>query len=146
MRKRDCAITLLIYILLLSTLHLQAQVHEITSLSDINPTGDNLITADIDASGFSTIATFSGTLEAAIDPTTNMPYRITNLRVPLFTTLTGTVKNLVLEDVNITSLNGQIARVQLSSVSLMEAVLHSLHVAMYVWLLLIQDFVLNGVN
>ena len=111
MRNRAYAITLLIYILLLSTLHLQAQVHEITSLSDINPTGDNLITADIDASGFSTIATFSGTLEAAIDPTTNMPYRITNLRVPLFTTLTGTVKNLVLEDVNITSLNGQIGAV-----------------------------------
>ena len=46
----------------------------------------------------------------------------------------------------VSSLNGQIARVQFSSVSLMEAVLHSLHMAIYVWLLLIQDFVLNGVN
>lgn len=46
----------------------------------------------------------------------------------------------------VSSLNGQIARVQLSTVSLMEAILHSLHVAIYVWLLLIQDFVLNGVK
>lgn len=73
----------------------------IQSLSDITTDGSYIITADIDASGFSTIASFSGTLEAAIDPATHMPYRIKNLSAPLFTTLTGTVKNLVLEDVDI---------------------------------------------
>lgn len=76
---------------------------DITSLSDITEAnGHYRITADINASSFSaSIATFSGTLEAAIDPTTHMPYRITNLSVPLFTTLTGTVKNLVIESVAI---------------------------------------------
>lgn len=74
----------------------------ISSLSSIGASGDYIITADIDASGFETsIASFSGTLEAAINPTTHMPYRIQNLSVPLFTTLTGTVKNLVLENVSI---------------------------------------------
>lgn len=76
----------------------------ITSLSEItNPAGSYRITADIDASGFSTIASFSGTLEAAINPATHMPYRIKNLSAPLFTTLTGTVKNIVIEKVTITS-------------------------------------------
>ena len=39
----------------------------ITSLSSItsDPTGNYRITADIDASGFTSIASFSGTLEAA---------------------------------------------------------------------------------
>ncbi len=81
----------------------RSTVTPITSLSDIGSSGDYVITSDIDASGFSTISSFSGTLEAAIDPKTNMPYRIKNLSAPLFTTLTGTVKNLVLEDVSITS-------------------------------------------
>lgn len=85
---------------------------EITSLSDItNPADNYVIKDDIDASGFSTIASFSGTLEAAIDPATHMPYRIKNLSAPLFTTLTGTVKNLVLEDVSITTLNGKIGSI-----------------------------------
>ena len=62
---------------------------------------------DVSASGFTTIATtFSGTLEAAINPDTQMPYRITNLDAPLFATLTGTVKNLVLEDVGISGNDG----------------------------------------
>lgn len=79
----------------------------ITSLSSIGSSGDYIITADIDASGFTTsIASFSGTLEAAINPDTHMPYRIKKLGVPLFTTLTGTVKNLVLEDVNISGNEG----------------------------------------
>ena len=78
----------------------------ITSLSDIPNTtvglaGSYQLTTDVDASGFSGLGAFSGTLEAAINPSTNMPYRIYNLSVPLFTTLTGTVKNLVLEDVGI---------------------------------------------
>lgn len=62
---------------------------------------------DVSASGITTIeTTFSGTLEADIDPDTQMPYRITNLDAPLFTTLTGTVKNLVLEDVSISGNSG----------------------------------------
>ncbi len=85
---------------------------DITSLSDITEAnGHYRITADINASSFSaSIATFSGTLEAAIDTTTHMPYRITNLSVPLFTTLTGTVRNMVLEGVNI-SQSGQVGAV-----------------------------------
>ena len=77
----------------------------ITSLSGIdNASGSYIITQDIDASGFTTsIASFGGTLEAAINPETQMPYRISGLTVPLFETLTGTVRNLVLDNVTITS-------------------------------------------
>ena len=58
--------------------------------------------SDVSASGVATITTtFNGTLEAAINPETQMPYRITNLSAPLFTTLTGTVRNIVLESVGI---------------------------------------------
>ena len=81
----------------------------ITSLSSIgeNGNGKYVITSDIDASGFSSsIESFSGELAAAINPDTNMPYRITGLSAPLFTTLTGTVKNLVLESVNISGHTG----------------------------------------
>ena len=80
----------------------------IDSLSTItsDPTGNYRITADIDASGFTSIASFSGTLEAAIDPATHMPYRIKNLTAPLFDTLTGTVKNLVIEGVSIVNNTG----------------------------------------
>ena len=75
---------------------------DISSLSDItDPTGHYRLTSDVSGSGHTSIATFSGILEAAIDPDTKMPYRITDLSTPLFTTLTGTVKNLVLEDVSI---------------------------------------------
>ena len=78
---------------------------DITSLSDItnDPTGHYRLTSDVSGSGHTSIETFSGTLEAAIDPNTKMPYRITGLNAPLFTTLTGTVKNLVLEGVSISS-------------------------------------------
>ena len=80
---------------------------DIDSLSEItNPAGSYRITDDIDASGFTGIASFSGTLEAAIDPATHMPYRIKNLTAPLFTTLTGTVKNLVIEGVSIVGNTG----------------------------------------
>ena len=79
---------------------------DITSLSQINNVdGTYVITANITYSSTNKpgVTGFSGTLEAAIDPTTKMPYRIKNLSAPLFTTLTGTVKNLVFEDVAITS-------------------------------------------
>ncbi len=84
-----------------------AQPAEISSLADlsaISASGNYLITGNIDASDLdASLASFSGTLEAAIDPETHMPFRIKNLSVPLFTTLTGTVKNLVVESVAITS-------------------------------------------
>ena len=65
-----------------------------------NGNGHYVISQNI-SGGTPGVATFSGTLEAAIDPATHMPYRITNLSAPLFTTLTGTVKNLVIESVAI---------------------------------------------
>lgn len=96
---------LLLCLMLLVGIGVSAQT-EITSLGSISPTGNYKIVADIDASSFSTISSFSGTLEAAINPETHMPYRITNLSVPLFTTLTGTVKNLVIESVAISGHTG----------------------------------------
>lgn len=83
----------------------------ITSATDLNAmtaSGDYVITADIEipTDGYTTKTSFSGTLEAAINPETKMPYRIKKLSAPLFTTLTGTVKNLVLEDVGISSHSG----------------------------------------
>ena len=84
----------------------------ITSLSSITDMAGNYrITSNIDASSHTTIAgPFTGTLEAAIDPATHMPYRITGLTQPLFATVTGTVKNLVLENVNI-SQSGQVGAI-----------------------------------
>ncbi len=79
---------------------------EIDDLSDIDDSdGHYVITQDI-TSGTPDVTTFNGILEANIDPTTHMPYRITGLSAPLFTTLTGTVKNLVLEDVAISGHSG----------------------------------------
>lgn len=78
----------------------------ITSLSDItDPDGHYVITQDING-GTPGVSTFNGILEANINSTTHMPYRIKNLSAPLFTTLTGTVKNLVLEDVGISGHTG----------------------------------------
>ena len=75
----------------------------ITSLSQItDENGNYIISGDI-SGGTPGVSTFNGTLEADIDPSTKMPYRITGLSVPLFTTLTGTVKNIVLEGVSISS-------------------------------------------
>lgn len=97
----------LVFLMLLSGISKAWGQTTITSLSDIGSTGEYIINADIDASGFtSSIASFSGTLEAAIDPSTHMPYRIKNLGAPLFTTLTGTVKNLVIESVSISGHDG----------------------------------------
>ncbi len=73
----------------------------ITSLSQITDAdGHYIINGDI-SGGTSGVTAFNGILEAAINPETHMPYRITGLSAPLFTTLTGTVKNLVLENVGI---------------------------------------------
>ena len=79
---------------------------DITSLSDITDAdGQYRINSDING-GTPGVTIFNGTLEAAIDPATHMPYRINGLTAPLFTTLTGTVKNLVLEDVAISGNTG----------------------------------------
>ncbi len=97
--------------LFLLPLQLQAQT-DITSLSSITDmTGSYRLTANVSGAGHTTITgPFTGTLEAAIDPTTNMPYRITDLDAPLFTTLSGTVKNLVIENVSI-SQTGQVGAI-----------------------------------
>ena len=93
---------LLLLIITLGTGAVWGQTN-ITSLSDItNADGHYVITQDI-TGGTPGVTTFNGTLEADIDPATHMPYKIENLTGPLFTTLTGTVRNLVLESVNITS-------------------------------------------
>lgn len=86
----------------------QTDITDITSLSSITDmAGHYRITSDVSGSGHTTITgPFTGILEAAIDPQTHMPYKITNLSAPLFTTLTGIVKNLVLENVNISGNNG----------------------------------------
>ena len=79
---------------------------DITSLSEITDAdGNYVITSDI-TGGTTGVSTFNGTLEAAIDPATHMPYRIKNISEPLFTTLTGTVKNLVLEGISISGHSG----------------------------------------
>ena len=65
------------------------------------------LTADITISNVTTISTtFSGTLEAAINPVTKQPYSIKGLDAPIFSTLTGTVKNLMLRDVAISGYTG----------------------------------------
>ena len=86
------------------------EISDVNGLKSMTTSGNYIIKADINASDFTSIASFSGTLEADINPETKMPYRITGLSAPLFTTLTGTVKNLVLESVNI-STNGKVGAV-----------------------------------
>jgi hypothetical protein len=82
------------------------QATEITALSQITDADGNYIIKDDISGGAPGVSTFNGTLEAAINPETHMPYLITGLSAPLFTTLTGTVKNLVLESVGISGHDG----------------------------------------
>ncbi|MBR0169249.1 MAG: hypothetical protein IJQ14_00225 [Bacteroidales bacterium] len=90
---------------MVGTLRVAAQP-PITSLESItNAAGHYVITADI-SGGAPGVATFSGTLEAAVDPATQMPYRISGLSAPLFTTLTGTVRNLVFANMAISGHSG----------------------------------------
>ena len=79
---------------------------EITALSQITDANGNYIIKNDISGGAPGVSTFNGTLEAAINPETHMPYLITGLSAPLFTTLTGTVKNLVLESVGISGHDG----------------------------------------
>ena len=91
----------LIMMLLAATGWAQTTITDVAGLNDMTASGDYIIQADIDATGFTTISSFNGTLEAAINPTTRTPYCIKNLSAPLFKTLTGTVRNLVLDNVTI---------------------------------------------
>ena len=87
-------------------------IESMTAQERMAVTAHYIITSDVNKSDLALLSTasasvpFSGTLEAAIDPETNMPYKIKNLDAPIFTTLTGTVKNLVLEGVNISGHSG----------------------------------------
>ena len=89
---------------------------EITSLNQIGTTGDYVITADMDATGFTTsIASFTGTLTAQAFTTGDRKGEfpvVSNLSVPIFTTATGaTISNIMLKNVTIsqTGIVGAIA-------------------------------------
>ena len=102
-----CCLALLLAFL--PTAKAQTNITSLSSITDM--AGNYRLTADVSGAGHTTITgPFMGTLEAAIDPSTHMPYRISGLDAPLFTTLTGTVKNLVLENVNI-SQSGQVGAI-----------------------------------
>lgn len=84
-----------------------SQATDITSLSGItNMAGHYRLTANISSVSSTITGTFTGTLEAAIDPATHMPYRIQVLTAPLFETVSGTVKNLVIDSVHISGHTG----------------------------------------
>ena len=74
----------------------------ITSLGDIGTTGDYVIKADLNASGFSqSIANFSGTLTAEAKSDGTFPV-ISGLKVPIFTKATNaTISNIMLKSVSI---------------------------------------------
>lgn len=91
--------------LLMLNLTITAQIH-ITSLSQVDDEDGHYIIDDNISGGTPAVTTFNGTLEAGIDPGTHMPYRISGLTAPLFSTLTGTVRNLVLEGVAISGHSG----------------------------------------
>lgn len=79
---------------------------EITSLNQIGTTGDYVITADMDATGFTTsIASFTGTLTAQAFTTGDRKGEfpvVSNLSVPIFTTATNaTISNIMLKGVGI---------------------------------------------
>lgn len=85
----------------------QTPINSVSDLAAIDGSSAwYVIQGDLDVSSLATIATFDGTLEAAINPATHMPYRLTGLTQPLVGTLTGTVRNLVLEAVAISGHSG----------------------------------------
>ena len=74
---------------------------DITSLSSITSNGDFVITADIDASGYTTLATFTGTITAQAKSDGSFPI-ISGLTQPLFGTATdATISNIILSGVEI---------------------------------------------
>ena len=80
----------------------QTAISDVAGLNAMTATGDYVITADIDASSFSTsIASFSGTLTAQAKSDGTFPI-ISNLKVPFFTTATdATISNIMLKSVRI---------------------------------------------
>ena len=73
----------------------------VTDLSQIGTTGDYEIVSDINASGHSSLASFTGTLTARAKADGTFPV-ISGLTVPLFTTATNaTISNIMLQDVSI---------------------------------------------
>jgi len=73
----------------------------ITSLDQITDlAGTYVLTADVDASGFTGKGEFTGTLDGGL-------YKVYNLSKPLFSSTNGAViRNIIFEDVNITSGDG----------------------------------------
>lgn len=73
----------------------------VTSLSQIGTTGNYEIVSDINASGHTSLASFTGTLTARAKADGTYPV-ISGLTVPLFTTATGaTISNIMLQNVSI---------------------------------------------
>ena len=73
----------------------------VTDLSQIGTTGDYEIVSDINASGHTSLASFTGTLTARAKADGTFPV-ISGLTVPLFTTATdATISNIMLQDVSI---------------------------------------------
>ncbi len=105
------AIMLLLMVAATLTAHSQTEITTLDGLNTMTASDDYIIKADINASagdGYTAdISSFSGTLEAAINPATQMPYRISGLTRPLFTSINGgTVRNLVLDGVAISNYSG----------------------------------------
>ena len=89
--------------LLLLATGVKAQPTIITSLSDLTADGDYIITDDISASGYTSIASFTGTLTAQAKDDGSFPV-ISGLSVPLFTTAAGaTISNIMLSDVSVSA-------------------------------------------
>ena len=95
-------VVLMFLMMVLGVSEVWADPTEITSLSNIGSSGDYIITADINASGFtSSIASFTGTLTAQAKSDGTFPV-ISNLSVPIFTTATGAkISNIMLKSVSI---------------------------------------------
>ena len=73
------------------------QISTLSELQGMSSTDSYILTRDIDASSLTSISGFSGTLDGKY-------HKIYNLSKPLFSSINdGTVKNLILEDVNISS-------------------------------------------
>ena len=101
---RRLAAMLAAVLTLSATAAAQGEPTVITSLGSIGASGHYLITADIDASGFTaSIASFSGTLTARAKADGTFPV-ISNLSVPIFTSVTdASVSNIMLKSVAIGS-------------------------------------------
>lgn len=80
----------------------QTPITDLAGLNSMTASGNYIITADInDASGYTTKASFTGTLTAQAKADGTFPV-INGLSVPLFTTATGaTISNIMLKNVTI---------------------------------------------